>query len=624
MTSRNTRGKKRLSETPYLSKHEEARSRSSRGKSKSVMNEELVGVNDEASPTEIALAEGTIGKTIHLSEEKEVVSKSFSSIVHTDSVGQTLRDEVSKPTLETSCSPLSRRESSSFLFRAEPIIGDKAKSSSHGIFSYIIYEPIRFVIFIAFSFGSMLVFADFQVLSKQSARKITSLLFLFFFLIVLYASSTRRNPSGVNQSDIYDWEESLKSLRKGLIEKIDAIDIEVIKKDLEQLRQGLNEAKLNIVEEKSKRGELQSDIEKVYDFAKRPRTDLDSLKKDLLELNSQIEKWNEEKSSIEQKLTSSIEVSILKTIEHKWEEFKEKLSERISSDNSKQESVSSEDLLASVRLTVNEIFLELEAQLKEYLKAELSQHKTSQGKIDGLSLLEDHRNVIEQWISIAIQKELEAHLFSSKPLSGIVDDQQLVSTIRFAVDEYFAKDRFIGMADYALESAGASIISKRTSPSYQPPSRNFLSKLFPFNRFIPKGNPPESILQPDISPGNCWAFPGTKGNVTIRLAQQVIPSNFTLEHISESIAFNISSCPKDFSVYGMKSANDMNPEMLGQYVYELHKHKTIQTFSALNSKNNVYSYIQLRILSNYGNPEFTCVYRFRVHGLPSNYGSNGN
>ncbi len=40
-------------------------------------------------------------------------------------------------------------------------------------------------------------------------------------------------------------------------------------------------------------------------------------------------------------------------------------------------------------------------------------------------------------------------------------------------------------------------------------------------------------------------------------------------------------------------------------------------FSWLQEASEIYSMTELRILSNWGHLEYTCVYRFRVHGDPS-------
>lgn len=41
------------------------------------------------------------------------------------------------------------------------------------------------------------------------------------------------------------------------------------------------------------------------------------------------------------------------------------------------------------------------------------------------------------------------------------------------------------------------------------------------------------------------------------------------------------------------------------------------SFSAQNPKMATYQVVELRILTNWGHPEYTCIYRFRVHGEPA-------
>ena len=57
--------------------------------------------------------------------------------------------------------------------------------------------------------------------------------------------------------------------------------------------------------------------------------------------------------------------------------------------------------------------------------------------------------------------------------------------------------------------------------------------------------------QPDIYPGNCWAFRGSQGYLVVRLSMQIRPTTFTLEHIPKTLSptGNITSAPKDFAVY---------------------------------------------------------------------------
>lgn len=57
--------------------------------------------------------------------------------------------------------------------------------------------------------------------------------------------------------------------------------------------------------------------------------------------------------------------------------------------------------------------------------------------------------------------------------------------------------------------------------------------------------------QPDIYPGNCWAFKGSQGYLVVRLSMTIRPTSFTLEHIPKTLSptGNITSAPKDFSVH---------------------------------------------------------------------------
>lgn len=48
--------------------------------------------------------------------------------------------------------------------------------------------------------------------------------------------------------------------------------------------------------------------------------------------------------------------------------------------------------------------------------------------------------------------------------------------------------------------------------------------------------------------------------------------------------------------------------------YDINKTVAVQNFPVSNSHNHSYQYLQLRVLSNHGNTDYTCLYRFQVHG----------
>ena len=64
-------------------------------------------------------------------------------------------------------------------------------------------------------------------------------------------------------------------------------------------------------------------------------------------------------------------------------------------------------------------------------------------------------------------------------------------------------------------------------------------------------NSPRTVIQPDVQPGQCWAFKGTQGYLVIQLAGTVQPTAFSLEHIPKALSptGKIDSAPKDFSVW---------------------------------------------------------------------------
>ncbi|NXX21051.1 SUN2 protein, partial [Podargus strigoides] len=120
---------------------------------------------------------------------------------------------------------------------------------------------------------------------------------------------------------------------------------------------------------------------------------------------------------------------------------------------------------------------------------------------------------------------------------------------------------------------------------------------------------------PDVNPGNCWAFRGSQGFAVIRLSSIIRPTAVTLEHIPKSLSpqGTIPSAPKDFAVYGLKEEREEEGLLLGQFTYN-HNSNPIQTFYLESDAVGTYQLVELRVLSNWGHPEYTCIYRFRVHG----------
>ncbi|XP_061306812.1 SUN domain-containing protein 2 [Pezoporus flaviventris] len=196
--------------------------------------------------------------------------------------------------------------------------------------------------------------------------------------------------------------------------------------------------------------------------------------------------------------------------------------------------------------------------------------------------------------------------------TGVTEEQ-----VHLIVDQAlkrYSEDR-VGMVDYALESAGASVINTRCSETYE--TRTALLSLFGIPLWY-HSQSPRVILQPDVNPGNCWAFRGSQGFAVIRLSSIIRPTAVTLEHIPKALSpkGTIPSAPKDFAVYALKEEGEEEGLLLGQFKYD-HNGSPIQTFYFEDDTIGLYQLVELRVLSNWGHLEYTCIYRFRVHGEPA-------
>ncbi|XP_064806935.1 SUN domain-containing protein 1-like isoform X4 [Oncorhynchus masou masou] len=178
----------------------------------------------------------------------------------------------------------------------------------------------------------------------------------------------------------------------------------------------------------------------------------------------------------------------------------------------------------------------------------------------------------------------------------------------------YSQDR-TGLVDYALESGGGSILSTRCSETYE--TKTALMSLFglPLWYF---SQSPRVAIQPDVHPGNCWAFQGSHGYLVIRLSMRIVPSAFSLEHIPKSLSptGTISSAPRQFTVYGLDDEYQQEGKLLGSYTYQ-DDEDALQTYPVTEENDKAYQIIEVRVLSNWGHPEYTCLYRIRVHGQPS-------
>ncbi|XP_034027364.1 SUN domain-containing protein 3-like [Thalassophryne amazonica] len=168
------------------------------------------------------------------------------------------------------------------------------------------------------------------------------------------------------------------------------------------------------------------------------------------------------------------------------------------------------------------------------------------------------------------------------------------------------------MADFALEPLGATVVQSRSSETHH--SQSTCRTLFGFSLWCRSQSPRVAIQGfPELLPGRCWPFQGHQGTLVVALSHPVRMSHVTLDHLPSysSPSGRIDSAPKDFEIYGMEDKDD-DGTLLGKFTYDQDGDPT-QTFE-LPKPSEVHRYVSLRVLSNWGHAEYTCVYRFRVHG----------
>jgi len=234
----------------------------------------------------------------------------------------------------------------------------------------------------------------------------------------------------------------------------------------------------------------------------------------------------------------------------------------------------------------------------------------------------------------SIAGRMEEHAINSRhKKSGPVDALGEKDAMHIMNEELskFAADR-IGRPDYALSSAGSKIerrfgLTSRNLQQRVGLGERLLGGLSNFfsivnalvnerpasvYRYLPR--PAEVVIDPDVTIGNCWACANSQCNITIELPAHLSVSAVSVDHISPLVAMDISSAPKDFNVFGIRRLEETDHDLLGQFSYASNPLHQIQTFEI--EKLNSFNWVKFQVLSNHGNPNFTCIYRLRVHGTP--------
>jgi len=229
------------------------------------------------------------------------------------------------------------------------------------------------------------------------------------------------------------------------------------------------------------------------------------------------------------------------------------------------------------------------------------------------------------------------------------DGQDVTELIGHLVDTAMARHSkdTIAKADFALHSGGAVVIPSLTSDTHEIKPHGVRQQVISYltGHGYAIGRPPITALHHETHVGHCWPFEGAQGQLGVTLSRIVQIEEITIDHVARDIAWDMSSAPRKVEVWGLvegasnfdkAAALDatrteagqeipMQPRSLphsvrymriAQFEYDANAPNAVQTFTVdedVRASGMDFGIVVLRVLNNWGQ-QFTCLYRFRVHG----------
>eukprot|EP01018_Ginkgo_biloba_P038110 Gb_33230 [translate_table: standard] len=276
---------------------------------------------------------------------------------------------------------------------------------------------------------------------------------------------------------------------------------------------------------------------------------------------------------------------------------------------------------------------ELEEKIEEQTATFLSELRNLQvqtSEIEGSLLkLTDSGILSKQEVLALVNSVVDMRAAEGDGQALSLDDVRAVARriVEAEIEKHSADG--LGRVDYALGAGGGKVVSH--SEGYLlGKGRNWgLGPLDLLMKGVTGIHPYASkILEPSFGePGQCLPLKSSMVFVDVALRTTILPEAVTLEHVAKSVAYDKSSAPKDFRIFGWLSEHkeDASVEaeqmfLLGEFSYDLEK-SSAQTFNLpVESTGKLVNMIKLDVLSNHGSPSHTCIYRLRVHGSkPSSF-----
>ena len=240
------------------------------------------------------------------------------------------------------------------------------------------------------------------------------------------------------------------------------------------------------------------------------------------------------------------------------------------------------------------------------------------------------------------------------------------------------KKDILAKPDFALHSGGARIIPSLTSPTFEIRPKGLASQMIGLitGSGYAIGRPAITALHHEMQNGLCWPFAGGEGQLGVALASPIFVEEVAIDHVPRSVAFDMRSAPRQMEVWGLVEGKDniarvrawkedlatrkeagqptlggedsattydkdgsdspdgdhdkstfddypktlpKDPEYirLANFTYNIHSPDNVQTFPVIPEIRELgvdFGIVVLRVLNNWGRDDFTCLYRFRVHG----------
>lgn len=290
-----------------------------------------------------------------------------------------------------------------------------------------------------------------------------------------------------------------------------------------------------------------------------------------------------------------------------------------------------------------------------------------------------HRAMLERLVLMEsrVEKEMtQLQVYTNSQRANLSKDEELLLSLKDTIEQLTTsvlQDRGlldVNRVDFALKTQGGDVIKWLTHPLHSFKS-SFFSSIR--NGMFTSSRGPESALSPELHPGQCWPFKGSRGQLGVRLVKSVYVDSVTIDHVERSLAISVGSAPRFMEVWGLVEGEEnlkkfqeanvtveegasqgdadqtrfamaqttiqdevrtLRPPRLpntqtfvriASFEYDINSPRNVQRFPVLEGVQDLgipFQTVVLNIDGNWGDDEYTCLYRFRVHGnlnLHENY-----